>query len=386
MSVVRNLGVLDTPAEEVFDAMTRLAASLLGVPAAFVSIVDTDRDFYKSQVGLPQALADARQQEGETFCRIAIQSTAPLVIADTHAVPAWKLVPTVDSLGVRAYLGVPLVVDDEPIGAFCVIDTQPHEWSPADIETVSQLAQSAAREVKLRAVLRATEQSRLSVQALAKKHEELVAVVAHDLRTPLQVIGATASLLARADDATTQAHAKRIAGATKSMSRLLSELSAVHAYEGAAPQYRAEVSVASLLRDAVDTMSLIATRSGSTLRVADGPDADVAVDYAQMLRVVCNLIGNALKHCGSGSTVELRRWVDDVVTIDVSDDGPGMIEDEQARAFDRGWQGPDALARGDGDGLGLCIVRSLVEQNGGTVSLASVVGAGTTVSIRLPIR
>ncbi len=385
LSTVRELDLLDTPAEELFDSMTRLAATLLGAQAAFVSIVDADRDFYKSQFGFPDALAAARESKGETFCHHAIEGDAPLAIDDTHALPLWKAVGTVQTLGVRAYLGVPLVVDEHPIGSFCVVDTKPRAWTPDEVEMVSQLSKSAAREIELRMALRDALNRNQQAQALVRKREELLAVVAHDLRTPLQVIGTTVSMLTRAKDAATQAHAKRVADAIQSMSRLLGDLLSANASESGQMHLKTSVAVSRLLHDAVSTMSLIASRANMGLRVDVSPDVAITIDYAQLMRVLCNVIGNTVKYCAAGSTTILRaRLEHDAVVIEVSDNGPGMSKDDQARAFERGWQGADGIAGLDGSGLGLSIVRTLIEQNGGTVSLLGDVGAGTTVAIRLP--
>ena len=78
-------GLLDSEPEQVFDALTRMAATLLKVPASFVAVVDSDRDFYKSQTGFPDALAVSRQLQGTTFCHHTLARNGPLVIADTHA-------------------------------------------------------------------------------------------------------------------------------------------------------------------------------------------------------------------------------------------------------------------------------------------------------------
>ena len=156
LAAVRNCGLLDTPAEETFDALSRLAASLIKVPVSFFSIIDEDRDFYKSQHGFPASLATERQLTGRTFCHYSLANPAPLIIEDTYSSPVWRSVPTVDSLGVRAYLGVPVVIGGRPIGSFCVIDSDPHAWSASEIETLVQISRAAAREIELRASLRST--------------------------------------------------------------------------------------------------------------------------------------------------------------------------------------------------------------------------------------
>jgi GAF domain-containing protein len=119
LEAVQQTGLLDTPPEESFDRLTRLAAKLIGVPTTFISLVDQGRDFYKSCFGFGEPLSTTRQLEGRTFCHHAIVSSAPLVIDDTMADAVFRKVPTVQSLGVRAYAGIPLITDDgQAIGSF----------------------------------------------------------------------------------------------------------------------------------------------------------------------------------------------------------------------------------------------------------------------------
>jgi hypothetical protein len=94
LEAVRATGLLDTPPEESFDRLTALAAKLLDVPAAFVSLVDEGRDFYKSNFGFPEPIASARQSEGVTFCHFTLRSKEPLVISDTLCDAAYRDVST----------------------------------------------------------------------------------------------------------------------------------------------------------------------------------------------------------------------------------------------------------------------------------------------------
>lgn len=155
IDAVASTDLLDTPPEEGFDRMTRLAARLLGAPATFISLVDRDRDFYKSQFGFPEPLSSVRQLEGRTFCHLAIAADGPLVIDDTLRDAVYRTVPTVRTLGVRAYLGVPMVLPGgHAIGSFCAIDFEPRRWREQDVEIMSVLAESTLREIRLRTALR----------------------------------------------------------------------------------------------------------------------------------------------------------------------------------------------------------------------------------------
>ena len=128
IDAVRRTGLLDTAADESFDRLTRLAAKIIGAPATFVSLVDLTRDFYKSSFGFDEPLNTTRQIEGTTFCHYALVSNGPLVLDDVLQLPVFRDVPTVQSLGVRAYAGIPLVTEaGQVLGSFCRIAER--RWS-----------------------------------------------------------------------------------------------------------------------------------------------------------------------------------------------------------------------------------------------------------------
>ena len=154
LAAVRATGLLDTPPEDGFDRLTALATRVIGAPVSFMSLVDQDRDFYKSHCGFGEPLASTRSLTGRTFCHHALASDGPLVLEDTAALPGFAEVPTVRSLGVRAYVGIPLVTDQgQRIGSFCAIDFEPRRWTELDLHVLTELARSAMREIALREAL-----------------------------------------------------------------------------------------------------------------------------------------------------------------------------------------------------------------------------------------
>ncbi len=151
LDAVRATGLLDSPASRGFDRLTRIGARLLGVPATFISLVDDHRDFYLSHCGFGEPLASERKLTGQTFCHFTIEGEAPLVIPDTRADPVYRKVPTVESLGVAAYLGAPLMLlSGEVIGAFCAIDQVPRAWTKTEIDNAVDLAALVVSEIELR--------------------------------------------------------------------------------------------------------------------------------------------------------------------------------------------------------------------------------------------
>jgi diguanylate cyclase (GGDEF)-like protein len=155
LAALRDLGILDTEPEESFDRFTRLAADLLGVPVALVSLVDRDRQFFKSQQGLQAPWSEARQTPlSHSFCQYAVNSKRPLVIEDAR-----KSGLVSDSLAIRdldliAYAGVPLVLEDgHVVGTFCAIDRQPHQWTKFELRVLNDLAQAVTTQLDLRRAL-----------------------------------------------------------------------------------------------------------------------------------------------------------------------------------------------------------------------------------------
>jgi len=100
-----NSGLLDHPRIEVFDRITAVIAKVIGAPVAFLSLVDSGRDFYLSQTGMREPWAMTRETGGRTLCHFNLLSGEPLVIEDTMLSGDYKQLPGVRALGVRAYLG-----------------------------------------------------------------------------------------------------------------------------------------------------------------------------------------------------------------------------------------------------------------------------------------
>jgi phosphoserine phosphatase RsbU/P len=146
-------GLLDTPAEQAFDRLTGLATRVLGVPVALVSLVTDDRQFFKSQCGLPEPVASTRQTGlSHSFCQHVVRRADALVVEDARVDPLVRDNLAIPDLGVVAYAGVPLTTPDgHVLGSFCAIDTEPRQWADEDVELLHELAATAMEVVELRA-------------------------------------------------------------------------------------------------------------------------------------------------------------------------------------------------------------------------------------------
>jgi len=152
LAAVLRSGLLDTAPEESFDRLAALARDLLGTPYALITLVDAERSFWKSRLGVDDLPDQPVQQDVvESFCQHVVASGEPLVSGDVRLDPLTASNPTIESRGVVAWAGYPFrSPDGHVLGSFCVIDTRPRTWTDADRRVLATLAEVATTEVALR--------------------------------------------------------------------------------------------------------------------------------------------------------------------------------------------------------------------------------------------
>ena len=133
--------ILDTPTEAIYDGLTEKILTDLSVPISMVSIVDMNRQFLKSQQGMPDPFATNREMPiSHAFCQHTIHHGKTYAINDMRDAQVFFDHPAVMNFNVRAYLGEPVVFDGEIIGTVCVIDFKPRQWDQKDIDHLKACA------------------------------------------------------------------------------------------------------------------------------------------------------------------------------------------------------------------------------------------------------
>jgi GAF domain-containing protein len=151
LAALHETRLLDSGPEERFDRLAKRASHALGAPVALVSLVDEDRQFFKSCIGLPEPWQSRRETPlTHSFCKHAVASGRPLIVDDAREDPELQSNHAIDDLGVIAYAGIPLVdLHGHALGALCVIDNEPRHWSLEDINLLKHVAASVVTEVEL---------------------------------------------------------------------------------------------------------------------------------------------------------------------------------------------------------------------------------------------
>ena len=145
-------GLVDGATDPGLDTLAKLAAKVLGVPVALISLVEADRQFFAAQCGLAQPWAGERQTRlSHSFCQHVVVSRQPFVVSDAREHPLVRENLAIRDLGVIAYAGIPLATSDgEVLGSFCAIDNQPRTWTKADLAVLQDFAESAMAHIEAR--------------------------------------------------------------------------------------------------------------------------------------------------------------------------------------------------------------------------------------------
>jgi PAS domain S-box-containing protein len=291
---------------------------------------------------------------------------------------------------VRSLIAVPLLAHDDLLGGIVLVSSSASRpYGPSDLYVAEELARRAAL---------AMANARLydAARHATAVRDEVVSLVAHDLRNPLNAITLNAEALSRLCvglQRQSDPVARRlgrpiesIAHATARMNRLIQDLLDVTRIEAHGLSVEtAPIAVAPLIAEVIESQRSLASDASVRL-VAEVPDRlpTISADRDRVLQVLENLVGNATKFTAPGGRIVVSAEIrGGAVVFRVADTGAGMPPEAVAHAFDRFWQA--RARRTGGAGLGLAIVKGIVEAHGGRTWIESEVGRGTTVFFTIPV-
>ncbi|HEY1952113.1 MAG TPA: PAS domain S-box protein [Gemmatimonadaceae bacterium] len=387
-----------------FDYETTLAALVrLAVPAiadyCALDIVEAEDRFER----IGEAHVDPRKsqllREVATFPRSALTDRHPLIRVMTTGAPVLEAEITpdfidssfaepgqrrvVEALAPKSLICVPLATSGKPIGALTLVTSgSGRRFEVADLSLAADLARRAAVVV---------EHARLfhEAQQATRARDDVLAVVAHDLRNPLNTVTMAVNLMLEntpADRVQERRQAEIVRRAADRMNRMIQDLLDVKRMESGrlTVDARAE-EPSSLINDTIDMLRPLA--AGSTILLDTGIEdklPSVLADSARIQQVLSNLVGNAVKFTPrDGRVTVCAERHDTEVRFSVIDTGPGIPPEQLPHIFGRFWQAKASDRRGIG--LGLAIAKGIVEAHNGRIWVESDVGLGSTFYFTLPI-
>lgn len=379
--------------DEVANVILTIGAKAVEATRAFLMLVDGDR---VERLGATGYGEDMRRRTRLTN----LSEDGPVADAIRTLSPVWlstvkefrdrypKIYERVGAVSDnQAHVVLPLRYGNEVVGALGMSFSAPSAVGAADRTFTLLLAQSAAAALQRARSYDTEREKRREAELTARTREQVLGVVAHDLRNPLHLAMATTELLGEpglSDDRRTELLAV-MTRAVQHMRRLVADLlDAVRIQAGRLSLDFEQVSVGMIVDQAEEMSRPQAAERRIQLEThVTGRDLRLRVDRARMQQAIGNLLGNAIKFTPEGGRVVLEGSAEKGAALfRVRDSGVGITADRLPHVFEQFWQGQT----GDrsGVGLGLAIAKAIIEAHGGTIAVESTVGKGSTFTITLP--
>jgi signal transduction histidine kinase/FixJ family two-component response regulator len=395
-AIERQAAQLQQSLNAAMDFISRTARELIGANVAIAQLDGIDgkgaaerrslSEKYTGPLPIPEAEGDLRWAALVQETRKSLRFTN----AELNADAAWKAssAKRFDGLTIRGLLAAPLVGQDgKPLGSLQLTDRLEGDFDAGDEAMLVQLAQTASVALENVRLYRAA-------QDAATTRDDVLAIVSHDLRNPLNVVGMSAALLRTTLEETPTAPGprclplvQRIERNVMRMNRLIVDLLDASRVDTGKLSVQLRPEKASVLvTDAVEAAGPLAEAQRTRLQV-EGLDTTLMVraDRERILQVLSNLLGNSLKFVpkeGGLVTISVRSE-ETRARFSVTDNGPGIPPEHLEHLFERYWKGSNASR--DGAGLGLFIAKGILDAHGGEIRAANNMTRGATVRFWLPL-
>lgn len=389
------LGLVSDHPHLRLDSITALAATVLDAPISLTTVLqpDLDRQFFSASCGLPDDLAVQRETPFDhAICRFVAQADDVVRISDLSRDPRTADNPLVIEHGLRSYIGAPIhTAGGRAIGALCCLTTETRLWTQQEGVVLQQLAACVDDLIQLASLRIEEQRAHQRLQAIARARSGFIAHISHELRTPLTGIIGSIRLLDRFNlDSTAGDLIRLLNRSSQRLMDILNDTLDLSKIDSGAFQITHEIcNIEQIVADIVADHVVVAqekplvTRWGSTLKAAH-----YLADRKSLHSVLDNLFANAVRFTTSGSAeIQLSEDSYGHVVIKVIDTGQGIDPVHLANLFDEFEKaGPRVARKCGGTGLGMAMVRRLVELMDGDIAVESVRGQGTTLTITLPLQ
>lgn len=374
LQALRSYGILDTASEPAFDDITKIASYVCQTPISIISLVEDDRQWFKSEVGLGIRETPIDQ----SMCAHALLEHSFLEVPDTTLDSRFANSPLVTGQPhIRFYAGALLRTPDGlPLGTICVIDDKPRVLTPEQREVLAALARQVMAQMEFRRAL-------LLSDRLQRNISRLMAVAGHDLKQPLQVMVMAIDRIR--NKLTDEKDRERLGYAIDAGMRMAEELDQLAEtsvlQSGMGAPVLTSFPISDVFASIQHNWRLHAEAKGLDLVIVPST-AHVVSDPSMLRAIIGNLVGNAIKYTSEGRVLVGCRRHGNAISIDVLDSGAGIPGEQHAAIFNAFHQ---INPTSEGLGLGLSIVRRTAEALGHAVELKSTLARGSHFSVLVPL-
>ena len=389
--------LLDPSSQAVFDRLTALATRVLRIPVALVTFLEPDRQVFRSRSVQSGPLLEVFETPiSRSLCQTVAATREPLVVPDTREDGRTRDNPVVAEMNIIAYAGLPLFdAEGRAVGAFCAIDYQPHAWTAEEVEILRTLAAQVSSELTLRASLDRVGMQFDALRKVEANRAQTNRAERHDLRTPLQAMLLGVQAVRQLgdlnpDQAECLTLAERNGQVLVTMLDKILDVGFLESQDQGALSYRACVPL-EIIAAAVEQVAALADDKRITLRTSATAAGALEADRDKVVRVLVNLVGNAVKFTAEGGevSIEALRQGNDTggeVLFSVRDNGVGITPDNVARLFREGYRVDETADTSRSTGLGLAFCKRMVEAHSGRIWVESDPGWGSKFLFTLPTR
>ncbi|WP_183562712.1 sensor histidine kinase [Mucilaginibacter sp. SP1R1] len=385
IAALHSYNILDTLPEIGFEEITLIASEICQTPISLVSLIDSDRQWFKSNRGLQVT----ETPKDYAFCAHAIlQPDKVMVVNNALEDERFADNPLViNKPDVIFYTGVPLVTPDGyALGTLCVIDNKPKELSETQIAALRALAGQVVTQLELRKKNNELHELSAELKRSNEYLERFAVMAAHDIRNPLTSILLTSKILKdRFKDKLDEKGNKFLDIINSSSHKLLSLLEDMLDYSKSnkmLSQNKAEVDILPLFQGII---KLTDAPECFIIRIPAAP-VKIITSVVAFEQIIINLLNNAVRYNNKPTGIIEIDFSEDsqFYIFSVTDNGIGIATEDFEKIFESMVTlGQRDRFDKDGSGIGLCTVKSLVEALGGTISVNSVVNEFTTFTFTL---
>ncbi len=384
--------VLDTPREKAFDDLTWLARKIADTPIALVSLIDRERQWFKSK----QGLGACETHRNISFCGHAIHRKGPFVVSNALEDNRFSDNPLVTRAPhIRFYTGFPLTTPDGfNLGTLCVIDREPRKLAPEQMKMLSVVATQVVNQLELRLTGQRMREAALEASLANQSKSQFLANMSHEIRTPMNaVLGLTELVLDSKLSGEQRNHLSIVRDSAHLLIRLLNDILDFSKIEAGKLDLECiPFSPVERVEMVVKTLAVHAARKGLSLSFKADPEVpdQLLGDPVRLEQILFNLIGNAVKFTEKGEVMVSLDWESDSeeknqLGVSVRDTGIGISEEKRKLVFEAFTQADGSTSRlYGGTGLGLAIVSRLVRMLNGRIKLESALGQGSTFRFSIP--